>query len=196
MKKMMVKVIGMALCIVMLAGIIPVTTLAVQSNTISAETVSANPGDTIKIPIKISENTGLMGFSINFSFDASALEIVDVEKSDVLSAGMFDDSVGTGKNNYFKVIWCDTQNITKNGELFTLTFKVLPNATGNEIIKVAYDSKDTFNEKWESVELNCNDITVAVNNGGNVNPVQPTFWQKIGNFFAGILKWIRGLFVK
>lgn len=194
MKKTSFKILCVVLCLAIGVAIVSVVGFAVSNNRIYADSVTAEPGSTIEIPVCISNNAGFMGISLEFSYDSSAMMPVSVAKGKIITSGLFDDSLGTVNKPEFKVIWCGTGNITKDGEVCILKFNVSDSAAGEYKIKVSYESQNTFDENYEAVKLNCEDITVTIQN--NEAPAQKTLWQKIVDVFVKVWKWFIGLFSK
>lgn len=136
-----------------------------SGSVIYADDFYALPGETVEIPVYISNNTGIMGFKLNFTYNKDLLTPVSVTKGDVTSTGTLNDSIGTTEQNTFSTLWNNTTEVGENGELFVLTFKVNDNAPyGTADIEVSFSQADTFNESYGDVKLICNDIEGAVTN--------------------------------
>lgn len=112
------------------------------------------------IPVYIKNNSGLMGYKLRFDFDSSVIEPVSVTCSKTIS-GAFDSNVGINQD-FFSVVWNNTENYSQNGLLFTLVINV--KSIKETTIKISYTKEDTFNESWEEVELYCNSIKVNFKN--------------------------------
>lgn len=195
MKKRTLRIICLLACLAMLIAGIPAVAFASSNNRIYANEVMTKAGDTIEIPICISGNSGFMGISVVFSYDSSLMTPISVNKGNLITSGLFDDSIGTTDKPEFKVIWCGSDEITKDGEICKLKFKINDDASsGNYKIKISYESKNTFDKNYKTVKLNCDNITVNINNDGT--PVKITLWQKIVKVFNKIINWIKGIFVK
>lgn len=136
-----------------------------SGSVIFADDFYALPGETVEIPVYISNNTGIMGFKLNFTYNKDLLTPVSVTKGDVTSTGTLNDSIGTTEQNTFSTLWNNTTEVGENGELFVLTFKVNDNASyGTADIDISFSQADTFNEKYDDVKLICRDIEGAVTN--------------------------------
>lgn len=77
-------------------------------------------GETVKIPVSITNNPGFAGFSFQIS-GADGLELTGLEKGEVLKAseGSFDYQLSNGKT-----IWTASENVNGDGILFYMTFQV------------------------------------------------------------------------
>lgn len=136
-----------------------------SGSVIYADDFYALPGETVEIPVYISNNTGIMGFRLNFTYNADLITPVSVTRGDVTAQGAFNDSIGTTDQNTFSVVWNNESEVYLNGKLLTMTFKVNNNAPyGTADIGVSFSQGDTFNESYGDVKLICNDIEGAVTN--------------------------------
>ena len=77
-------------------------------------------GETVKIPVSITNNPGFAGFSFQIS-GVDGLELTGLEKGEVLKAseGSFDYQLSNGKT-----IWTASENVNGDGILFYMTFQV------------------------------------------------------------------------
>lgn len=160
-----------------LSGIIAVsfvlTVFASMPNRVYAESVTAEAGDTVTIPVMIENNEGFMGFAVFVTYDKSVFKPVSVTKGSMIS-GLFNDSISTSKTNTFKVVCSETSNVTANGVLFSLKFDVLDGASGKQEIRLSYSQQDTFDENWNNVSFACEDIDVVVTQNGTTAPTTVT----------------------
>lgn len=137
-----------------------ITTTAFAANTaeIYAESVTATTDKTTLIPVRIKNNTGIMGFKITVNYDKSVLSSPKVMKSNITENGMMNDSIGVTPEGTIDIVWNGTQNENGDGTLMTLSFMVVE--AKDTQIKLSYSQPDTFNEAWEDVVLKCSDIIV------------------------------------
>lgn len=180
MKIKFIKAVALLISILMITSSAFVMTFAAGSATISAGQIgTATPGQHITIPVSISNNTGIMGFSISFEYDKNVLTPVSATSGTVIN-GLFDNSIETSEAGSFDVVWSGTEDCKQNGVLFNITFAVNSSASGTTKIDVSYSQADTFNEKWEDVVLDCKDINLSIGGQqttqttltiGNVNTV-------------------------
>ena len=157
----------MALCIVITSVYVSdvSTSYANDFPTIYSSTIDAQAGSEISVPIYIKNNTGLMGYVMEISYDNRVLTPVSVTRGNIFLNGNFNDDIETtDSDDSFKVIWNDSANNTDNGLLFTITFAVDRKATGTTVVSVDYDESDTFDENYDEVTLSCSDATVNITN--------------------------------
>ncbi|MEE1011295.1 MAG: leucine-rich repeat protein, partial [Acutalibacteraceae bacterium] len=141
-------------------------TVAPDSTIISSLDMSANSGETVSVPVTISKNPGLMGFSIIVEYNSDVFTPVSVNVEDMLISGTFDDSIGGAMpEGKLKITYNTDKNIYNDGTMFTVDFAVDKNASsGDYPIGISYIQNDTFNEEFENVEFVCVGNTVSIKN--------------------------------
>ncbi|MBR2884829.1 MAG: hypothetical protein IKB93_08550, partial [Clostridia bacterium] len=130
---------------------------------IYSEPVSAQYNETVNIPVCIKYNKGLMGFRLNFDYDTSALELISVTQSSLFS-GNFNYSADA-ETGHIEVLWNNTEELTVNGDVLILSFKVNTEAKCMSCIEIGYSQPDTFNEQYEGMLLDCQQIELSLNPG-------------------------------
>lgn len=160
---------------------------AADSTRIFAEAAVGMQGEDIAVPVKISGNAGIMGFRINVTYDKDYLVPLDVTCGDILS-GVFDHNIGIYDTSCFDVLWSGTENTNANGILFYIKFRIKENALkGTTQIGLSYSQEDTFNESYEDVMLDCEEISVDIDGeplATVVPTVTPTEMPDISNSYA------------
>ena len=146
---------------------------AAENAKIYAEDATGAQGEEIQIPVKISGNTGIMGFQISVNYDENYLTPVSTLCGDVLS-GVFDDNISVSKDSFFDVLWSGTENSNKDGILFYLKFRIKETAPkGTTKIGLTYSQEDTFDEAYKDVVLDCSDINFTID-GEPLTTLEPT----------------------
>ena len=136
---------------------------AAQTATISSdEDLTAEAGSTLTVPVYISGNPGVCGIGLNVVYDADVLTPQAVEKGEIAADGTSDDTIETSKDNSFKIYWAKGEDMTADGTLFNITFKVSDYAEGSTNIELSPLKGETFNEDFEDVTLNCSPVSVNV----------------------------------
>lgn len=147
---------------VLLIGL-PAAASAAGSARVDCPALDTKPGQSIVIPVAISGNPGLMGFKLQFDYPAGVFKSPAAHRGAVTASGSFNDSINDQTNGSFVVLWNDSKNVTADGPLCVLDFKVSERAApGEYTIKISASQPDTFNEKWEDVALDCRAISVRV----------------------------------
>ncbi len=125
---------------------------------ISAENGAGVYGDTVQIPVSITNNHGIMGYKLRFSYDSSLLEPVSVTASQGVG-GLIEENIGLN-SGYFDVLWQDSGEFSQDGELFTLSFNVIGQSFDSAQVDISYSQSDTFNESYADVVLDCRSFSV------------------------------------
>ena len=134
---------------------------AVSSATIYGEDVNVLNGQQIEMPIYISNNPGLMGFSLQIGYDPDFLTPLSVEKGEVTNTGNFNDSIETSKTNRFDIFWSGSENVSDNGVVAKVYFLAKQPVSSTQIT-INYSQDDTFDENWSDVILNCQNATISI----------------------------------
>ena len=123
-------------------------------------------GEEISVPICITDNSGLMGFTLEFEYDSDKLTPISVETGNLIDSGLDDNLQSNAVPGKFKVVWYGTEPITDHGTLFYLKFRVGSFNAGRSSasIKFSYLQEDTFDENFEDVELNCGRVLIDIFN--------------------------------
>lgn len=154
--------------------------------------IAANAGQTVTIPVSISENPGIAGFNFVLKYDSSVLTPTAITKGDMLSSGIFETNLNEGipasELEDVAVYWGDSTNITGNGELFNVTFKIDGNAPdGIYEVALEYEKGDVTDQTYNDVmpDVHTNVIQVAdvlkgdINLDGNVDPLDSILMSKV-----------------
>lgn len=135
------------------------STPVVDKGNVTIGDFEGKTGDVIDVPIKLSENPGILAGMFIFEFDAKAIEYVSYEKGDI-----FDEYDVNGEAGKVSCIISSSQlkDSTKNGTLITLQFKVKDGAAkGDYTIKYSSESQiSNLNEEWIKPQISDGKITV------------------------------------
>lgn len=150
--------------LVLVAAIVvfSVTLFAGQAAVVYGGSVSVSPGKAVRIPIRIKENPGVMGFRITVQYDPEFLEKPTVTGAGITEKGLLNDSISTSEPGSFDVVWCADADAKGDTDLFILGFTVAKDAADETTVAFSYSSDDTFNERWEPVELSLTPILLTV----------------------------------
>lgn len=140
----------------------------------SDSSIQTTAGQTVTVPVYISNNSGLMGYDMNFTYDDKVLTPVSVTRGAIMTDGFFEDDIEgtTSTDTSFRVFWSHAYPSTENGIMFYLNFNVDSKATGSTVIQVGYDKSATFDGDYDDAALNCSNISIAITNSEyDSNPV-------------------------
>ena len=125
--------------------------------------VKAKPSEEIEIPVRIVNNPGIMGIGLKVTYDASVMTPIEIVKGEVFAKGTLDNSIENAENGSFKVFWSGTENVSTNGSLFTIRFKLNTEAKpGKYKVEIINSSEDSFNEEFDEVEIKTGMAAVTV----------------------------------
>ena len=109
-----------------------------------------------EVSVRIKDNSGLMGIKLSVEYPAAQVDVRSIAKGEVLNVGDFATDFGE-QIGHFQVLWHHTNAVKTNGVLFTFQIQKIADFNCAKI-KIAYSREDTFNEKYQNVSLQCNDI--------------------------------------
>lgn len=119
--------------------------MEIHKGKISIDKVSAVTGDTIIVPIRITENPGLMATTISITYDSEALELNYYYKGNILRDYTV---VPHPDKNIIRFVNCESADKTSDGVLVNLQFLVKETASaGFHEMTIQYSSGDFCN--WD-----------------------------------------------
>lgn len=135
------------------------STPVVDKGNVTIGNFEGKTGDVIDVPIKLSENPGILAGMFIFEYDSKALEYVDYEKGDILDE--YEINATAGKVACV-ISSSALEDSKKNGTIITLQFKVKDGAAkGDYIIKYSDESQiSNLNEEWIKPQIADGKITV------------------------------------
>lgn len=146
-------------------AVLSLTLFSVQAAVVYGGSVDVSPGKSVRLPIRIKENSGIMGFRITVHFDPDFLEKPTVTGAGITASGMLNDSIGTSEPGAFDVVWCADSEVKDDKDLFILGFTAAADAAGETTVEFSYSEEDTFNEQWEPVALSFTPIRLTAGGG-------------------------------
>lgn len=126
--------------------------------TISMDTVSAAAGAEVSVPVKITGNPGFTDFVMSLNYDTSKLTATGV------TAGLINPTGGNANNaTGTQVSVANAANVTGDGTLFTIKFKVADGVAGDIDITVVIQNPGVGNEDGDTVDTTATagKVTVA-----------------------------------
>lgn len=158
MKKLIENIIGFAIAVILIMNVYYLDNImADDSNSIYSDDNELSSEAEESVNIKIKNNTGYMGFKIHIEYETDKIDVISVASGELTSEGIFQDNLGQN-NGVFDVVWSGTEDISRDGTMFMLIVKAKNGYSGKTGLTVTFSQEDTFNEKWEDVVFNCNDI--------------------------------------
>ena len=126
---------------------------------LSVDSITALPGQSVEVPVRISGNTGLVGARIKVGY-TQGLVLTGIEKGEAFS-GLTMTKPGDMTANPFYILWDGIEADYSDGVIAVLHFMV-PSAPGNYKILLSYTMGDIIDNdlKPVHVEVLSGEITV------------------------------------
>lgn len=134
---------------------------------ITVKNCTAQAGEYIDIPVTITDNMGIAGFSFKINYDNKILTPIDVYAGDLLSSeitsNIQQENIDTSELEYVTVCCGNGENSKNDGVLFTIRFAVnsdvgMGSATS---IEIGYDEDSVCNIASQSID----DVSTVFNDG-------------------------------
>lgn len=138
-----------------------------QHPTIAVGTVVGRVGETVQVPITISDNPGLIGSKLMISYDPDILTLTDVTDGEIF--GTNNAYFGNRLSDIpYTLMWEDSlteSNYTGNGTLAILTFTIAQDAYGQEAaITLQYNLGSSINVDLQEIPFTLENGKVSVDN--------------------------------
>ena len=137
-----------------------ITAIAADTVIVSADKVGLPQEETILIPIKIENNSGIMGFKMTVEYPADKVDIKSVSRGEITAKGNFNSNLGINDGR-FDVLWNNVEEIKNDGTLFLISANAKKEIKKDTEIKLLFSQPDTFNEKYEDVAFDCKNIVIS-----------------------------------
>lgn len=161
------KLVSVVVCLAVFISSVIVSNLFVyaeNSATVYSEDITATADRTVKVPVMIKDNAGIMGWKLTFDYDTDVLTPLSVEYGEVISGGLQDNIEGDMVSGSINVYWAGSDNEYYNGIMFYINFVVNESAVGNTQINISFSQADTFDTDFNDVYLNCEPISLNIFN--------------------------------
>lgn len=133
MKKKIISFLSIA---ILLVNMLVASVFAEAAPTITAGNAEGKAGETVEIPIMLSNNTGFADIGVEIGYDNTALKLIKVtENSSVGTTFMGAQELTV---NPYNMGWKSNYNNAYNGNLATLTFEIITDSAGVYPIMVDY----------------------------------------------------------
>ena len=158
----MKKIISLAICLLLILVHFGFNALAASNNEsqktqISLSNVSGNPGDTVYVPVKLSNNSGYSNAAFSIEYDRSALKYVDICTSIISDFTLYDHSA----KGRITIASTDTREISDDGTLICYKFKIKKSAKA-KTYKLKLSKVFFSNSKDKKLKLSIKGSTLEV----------------------------------
>ena len=154
----MKKLFALCLTVVLLIAMMPVVGVsAADVVTFSAGSVTGAPGEEVSVPVSIDTNPGLTFAQVKVEYDATVLEVVDIETL-AFAGGTVE--CGPTDRNPLMITWYDClENITETGAIANIIFKIKDDAVEGTYDLVVAGSEGNI------IDVDLNDVPFTNVNG-------------------------------
>lgn len=176
----MKKIISLILCLCFITAVFSFSTSAeiVNEGHITIGTTPAVTGDTVTIPIKISENPGIMATTISITYNSKSLEFIDYIEGTFLKDYTVVDHPD---KNLIRFVSCEAKTRKNNGTMLSLRFKVRDNAEWEfSKIDIKYSQGDFCNWALDKImpTVTSGGVDIAYN-GSNCSHKNYNDWKTV-----------------
>lgn len=152
---------------IMIASLSTITAYSKDNNEIiiSSENAIVQDGETVKIPVSITNNTGLCGIKIIIKYDENVLDPVSVEFEDAFNYEFKDHDIGAKKAvpGQIAIVGYNDENVcVENGIIFYIEFRGESNVSCETEIIIENDEYSTYDKDYEYQKLFDKHINVSI----------------------------------
>ena len=156
---------------------VPLTAAAQEAGcTITADTVTAVPGTTVSVPVRITNNPGFTNFAVEIKYDPAALRLESIEPAKELCPENTSVNLAyvseEGDTPCGYVNAAAAEPVTGDGILFTVTFTVLPQTTAGTTVDLELQylrSADVVTSVFTALTTSVTDGTVQLTVKGDAD---------------------------
>lgn len=109
---------------------------------IKVGSASGKKGKTVRVPVTIDSNPGIMAMLIDFEYDSKILAYKGYSEGNVLSDYEFSD-----KNGKLSFLCVESQNVTDTGDLFYIEFEIKSDSVKETPVKIKITDQSISN--WD-----------------------------------------------
>ena len=175
----------LAATFILSAVVFHVSAESAEAFTVSVDTVNATQAQSdIVVPVRLSGNPGISGFSFCVEYDTDNLVLVKSEITIGSGYKVMKETSGNGLN----LAWTGTDTYTDNGTVANLYFNIVPDAAvGKADVRIKY--RDGYDSFYKTVDGEEQDIAVVSSDGGvNISNIEAVSGLKlnVGNASAAL----------
>ena len=129
----------------------------IQQATIKLKTTYGDPGETITVPVDLTENPGILGMVLSLEYDENAMQLVNVENGEAVSDVLtltHSQKLESGIRFLWDGIEVKPEDV-KKGNLLTLTFELSPDVMPGKRypLQLKYESGKVVDTNLSSIYL-------------------------------------------
>lgn len=157
------RILSLLITLLMVFSMLPVVSHATDGSLdLRIASVSGAPGESISVPLTLSNNPGISSLKFDIHFDDTNLTLTNVTFAD--GFGSYVTAPTPYKNPQTISLVSPLDEISTNGLLATLTFTISESAVDGETLEITatYDEDNVFDSDFNNIPLNVTNGSVMV----------------------------------
>ena len=168
MKKITVFMIPLLIYIAVLSG---GSVSADGTAEISLSTVTADPGNTVAVEIRISKNPGVNTLKIKIGYDSEKLTLLSAKNEGIFERMNYSGAQTIDKNPYI-MVWVNTSDIAGDGIIRILQFQVNENAAPGDAT-LSLTCNFCTNQNYQNVDVTLQNGGISISGAAQPSTAPP-----------------------
>ncbi len=163
----MKRMVSIFLALMMLFSLFSISAFAESKIMLSLTSETVYAGDEITLNLFISDNSKMSGAVIDISYDKDMLEFVSAEQGAILdkTANVSIKNIDGDNSKVRFTYLAPNSSVTSEGVIMSVTFKALPNATGNTDLTLSIpNAADFVTQDLEKIPYEISNSVVKIIN--------------------------------
>lgn len=137
--------------LIMLLALLPVYAADSSGLTVTLGDASARAGETVIIPVTVTNNPGIAALRASLVYDDTSLEFMGASVSELGGSVEIDETV----------LWMNTENVHGDGVLLLLAFRLITDPSAPLTVSIAFDDGSIANKNEQSITATVKPATVS-----------------------------------
>ncbi len=160
-KNLLKEIFALFICMAMVTSVGTYSVFAQEHYTLKVETVEGKAGETVTVPITISEFSTLSGIQGMIEYDETKMTLVSIAKAELFQQAIESYNEINGRF----LIYDNNLALTESGTIAHVTFKLNSDFTGSAEVNLTAEVLNTVNTDGEIVSI----LDRAVIENGKIN---------------------------
>lgn len=137
--------------LIMLLALLPVYAADGSGLTVTLGDASARAGETVIIPVTVTNNPGIAALRASLVYDDTSLEFMGASVSELGGSVEIDETV----------LWMNTEDVHGDGVLLLLAFRLITDPSAPLTVSIAFDDGSIANKNEQSITATVKPTTVS-----------------------------------
>lgn len=137
--------------LIMLLALLPVYAADGSGLTVTLGDASARAGETVIIPVTVTNNPGIAALRASLVYDDTSLEFMGASVSELGGSVEIDETV----------LWMNTEDVHGDGVLLLLAFRLITDPSAPLTVSIAFDDGSIANKNAQSITATVKPATVS-----------------------------------